>query len=130
VCSACCTCVFFLVFILFSWCDQVAGTRRWLLWWANTRGGVDAIRAVHCCVCVQFSKSRFPLTHADGFKPHKSPYSAATYIFVDPVLPMSEFVLFGPEGQSDWRHSIGVHGGADRHLVSSSRHLRCKTSVL
>jgi len=92
VCSACCTCVFFLVFILFSWCDQVAGTRRWLLWWANTPGGVDAIRAVHCCVCVQFSKSRFPLTHADGFKPHKSPYSAATYIFVDPVLPMSEFV--------------------------------------
>jgi len=82
----------FSCFFLFSWCDQEAGTRRWPLRWANTRGDVDAIRAVHCCVCVQSSKPRFPLTHADEFKPHKSPYFAATCIFVDPVLPMSEFV--------------------------------------
>jgi len=72
--------------------DADGPPRRWPLWWANTRGCVDAIRAVHCCVCVQFSKSRFPLTHADRFKPHKSPYSAAKCIFVDPVLPMSEFI--------------------------------------
>jgi len=82
----------FSCFFLFSWCDREAGTRRWPVWWANTRGCVDAIRAVHCCVFVQSSKSRFPLTHADRFKPHKSPYSAATYIFVDPDLPMSEFI--------------------------------------
>jgi len=55
--------------------------------------------------------------------------SAARYIVVDPVLAMSEFIGFGPEGQSDWRHSMGVHGVAVMHRVSPSPHLQWKTSA-
>jgi len=43
--------------------------------------------------------------------------SAARYIAVNPVLAMSEFIKFGPEGQSDCRHSMGVHGVAVMHRV-------------
>ena len=56
--------------------DQEAGTRRWPLWWP-TLGGGGWMRSGPCpAVCArnsQSAKSRISLTHADGFKPHKSP---------------------------------------------------------
>jgi len=119
----------FSLLFSFSWYDQEARTRRYPLWWANTGGwGVDPIRALHCYVCAPSAKSRFPIDTCRRISTTKIAFSAATCIFVDPILPMSEFICFGPAGQSDWRHRTGVHGGAVMHLVSSSRYLRWKAS--